>query len=74
MLAQVILVMRTPFKGKRAIGAQEGTHSSVDTLMDLEIDRDRDVKYLSFVKLGLSSFKLVTWHPFHMRGFSFQVG
>lgn len=54
MLAQVILVMRTPFKGKRAIGAQEGTHSSVDTLMDLEIDRDRDVKYLSFVKLGLS--------------------
>lgn len=40
MLAQVILVMRAPFKGQRAIGAQEGTHSSVDTLMDLEIDRD----------------------------------
>ncbi len=47
MLAQVILVMRTPFKGKRAIGAQESTHSSVDTLMDLEVDRNKEVKCLS---------------------------
>jgi len=45
MLAQVILVMRAPFKGQRAIGAQEGTQSSVDTLMDLE--RDTDVKSLA---------------------------
>lgn len=36
MLAQVILVMRTPFEGQGAIGAQKGTYSSVDTLMDLE--------------------------------------
>lgn len=43
MLAQVILVMRTPFKGQGAIGAQEGTHSSVHALMDLEMDRDRFV-------------------------------
>lgn len=36
MLPQVVLVMRTPFEGQRAIGADKGTHSSVDTLMDLE--------------------------------------
>lgn len=47
MLAQVILVMRAPFKGQRAIGAQKGTHSSVDALMDLEIERDGDVKSLA---------------------------
>lgn len=39
MLAQVILVMRTPFKGQGTIGAQESTHSSVDTLMDLKAER-----------------------------------
>lgn len=39
MLAQVILVMRAPFKGQRTIGTQEVTHSSVDTLMDLETRR-----------------------------------
>ncbi len=38
MLAQVILVMRTPFKGQRAMGAHKGTHSSVDTLMDLKTE------------------------------------
>lgn len=50
MLAQVILVMRAPFKGQRAIGAHEGTHSSVDTLVDLEIDRDTDEISCSFVR------------------------
>lgn len=50
MLAQVILVMRTPFKGQGAIGAQEGTHSSVDTLMDLDLDKNRDVKSLFICK------------------------
>lgn len=39
MLAQVILVMRTPFEGQGTIGAQESTHSSVDTLMDLKAER-----------------------------------
>lgn len=38
MLAQVVLVMRTPFEGQRTIGADKGTHSSVDTLMNLEIN------------------------------------
>ena len=50
VLAQVILVVRTPLKGQWAIGAQEGTNSSVDTLMDLEKDRDKDVKPLWKVK------------------------
>lgn len=44
MLAQVILVMRTPFKGQGAIWAQEGTHSSVDTLMNLDLNKDTDVR------------------------------
>lgn len=39
MLAQVILVVRAPFKGEGAIGAQEGSHASVDTLMDLDTNR-----------------------------------
>lgn len=46
MLPQVILVMRTPFKGKGTIRAQEGTHSGVDTLMDLDLDKYRYVKSL----------------------------
>lgn len=41
MLAQVILVMRTPFKGQRAIWAEEGTHSSVDALMNLDLNKHR---------------------------------
>lgn len=44
MLAQVILVMGTPFKGQGAIWAQEGTHSSVDTLMNLDLNKHTDVK------------------------------
>lgn len=47
MLAQVILIVRAPFKGQGAVGAQEGTYSSVDTLMDLWADRNSDVKSLS---------------------------
>lgn len=43
MLTQVILVMRTPFKGQGTIGAQKGTHSSVDALMDLDSDKNTDV-------------------------------
>lgn len=35
VLAQVILVVRTPFKSQRAIRTQEGTHTGVDALMDL---------------------------------------
>lgn len=50
VLPQVILVMRTPFEGQGAIGAHKSTHSSVDTLMDLEMGRDRDVKSLSICK------------------------
>lgn len=41
MLAQVILIMRTPFKGQRAIWAQESTHSSVDALMNLDLNKHR---------------------------------
>lgn len=44
MLAQVVLVMRTPFKGQGAIWAQEGTHSSVDTLVNLDLNKQTDVK------------------------------
>lgn len=54
MLAQVILVMGTPFKGQGAIWAQEGTHSSVDTLMNLDLNKHTDVKTvfsLFFLKL-----------------------
>lgn len=48
MLAQVILIVRTPFKGQRAIWAQEGTYSSVDTLMDLGTDKKCAVNLLSY--------------------------
>lgn len=49
VLAQVILVMRTPFEGQGAIGAQKSTHSSVDTLVDLHIGKEKDVKSTLFV-------------------------
>lgn len=39
VLAQVILVVRAPLKGEGAIGAQEGSHTGVDTLVDLETKR-----------------------------------
>lgn len=42
MLAQVILIVRAPFKGQGAVGAQKCPYSSVDTLMDLWIDRNSD--------------------------------
>lgn len=35
VLTQVVLVVRTPFEGQGAIGAQESTDSSVNALMDL---------------------------------------
>lgn len=54
VLPQVVLVMRTPFKGQGAIGAQEGTHSSVDTLMDLDSDKRLDVKSLFICKHFIS--------------------
>lgn len=50
MLPQVILVMRTPFKGQRTIRAHKGTYSSVDALMDLSLDKHRDVKPLFICK------------------------
>lgn len=50
MLPQVILVMRTPFKGQRTIRAHEGTYSSVDALMDLGLDKRRDEKPLFICK------------------------
>lgn len=56
MLAQVILVVRAPFKGQGAIGAHKGTYSGVDTLMDLQTDRDRDVRVLTKTKLVFSLF------------------
>lgn len=46
MLPQVILVVRTPFKSKGAVGTQESTHSSVDTLVDLGLDRDGETSHL----------------------------
>lgn len=46
VLAQVILVVRTPFKSKGAVGTQEGTHSSVDTLVDLERNRYGEISHL----------------------------
>lgn len=36
VLAQMILVVRTPFESQRAIRAHKGTNPCVDTLMDLE--------------------------------------
>lgn len=69
MLPQVVLVMRTPFKGQGAIGAQEGTHSSVDTLMDLDSDKKLDVKCLFICKHFISeteslptNFRTLTTH------------
>lgn len=44
MLAQVILVMRTPFKSQGAIWAEEGAHSSVNTLMNLDLNKHTDVR------------------------------
>lgn len=44
MLAQVILVMRTPFKSQGAIWAEEGAHSSVNTLMNLDLNTHTDVR------------------------------
>lgn len=44
MLAQVILVMRTPFKSQGAIWAEEGTHASVNTLMNLDLNKHTDVR------------------------------
>lgn len=50
MLAQVILVMRTPFKGQGAIWAQEGTHASMDTLMNLDLNIQMLNLYFCFFK------------------------
>lgn len=44
----MILVVRAPFKGQGAIWAQEGTHSSVDTLMNLDLKKNTDVKSVCF--------------------------
>lgn len=44
MLPQVILVVRTPFKGQGAIWAEEGTHSGVNTLMHLDLNKHTDIK------------------------------
>ena len=56
MLAQVILVMRAPFESQWAIGTQEGTHSSVDTLMDLETERDVNASVSDSFSLRKSLF------------------
>lgn len=62
MLPQVVLVMRTPFKGQGAIGAQEGTHSSVNTLMDLDSDKKLGVKFISETESSLMNFRTLTTH------------
>lgn len=62
VLPQVVLVMRTPFKGQGAIGAQEGTHSSVDTLMDLDSDKERDVKLISETEASPMNFRTLATH------------
>ena len=64
MLAQVILVVRAPFESQGAIGAQEGTESSVDTLMDLSKDRHGEISlsfgYILFALIK-SMFIKMTW-------------
>lgn len=62
MLPQVVLVMRTPFKGQGAIGTQEGTHSSVNTLMDLDSDKKLGVKFISETESSLMNFRTLTTH------------
>lgn len=57
VLPQMILIMRTPFEGQRAIGAQKGAHSSVDTLMDLDLDQNRHFKIFSLTTSSFSKQK-----------------
>lgn len=59
MLAQVILVVRTPFKSQGAIWAQEGAHSGVDTLMNLDLNNHTDVNAFSVFFFGLLNLMLL---------------
>lgn len=50
MLPQMVLVVRTPLEGKRAVGALEGTHTSVD-LRNKRIPAE-SISHLSILKLS----------------------
>lgn len=56
VLAQVVLIVRTPFKSQWAIGAHKCTQACMDTLMDLGTEEIVACTFLSFVSIAFFLF------------------